>query len=386
LYEETTDLCRTINTEGIILDCNKSYADGLGYSKKEIIGRSIFEHTAKDSFAEMRKSFNEWIKTGRVDNIQVKLKRKDGSTFPVKISAASLFDENGKLIGSSTVIKDISEIDTLKKIEKQKDEFFGMVSHELRTPLYQISGYSELLMAKGIGPLTKKQREAIKIIYEGSSKLDKLISGVFEAQKLEIDAVKMARKPIDVKNLLFSTHRNHAQLMKEKEIEFVNSFAPEKLIIKSDEDKLAEVFTNLIQNAVDFVPKKTGKIEIGAFQRDQNDQVVFYVKDNGIGIPQCKQKNLFKKFYKIDTSLKRKHGGSGLGLSICKGIVEKLGGKIWVESKSESGSIFCFSITKDRKKTSFEDYEKDYVARFMMKKEKQKVEVKLEKKKIENIP
>jgi len=95
LYEETPDLCRTIDTDGIILDCNRSHAEALGYSKQEIIGKSIFEYTAEDSLDQMHRTFDEWKKTGWVANIQIWLKKKDGSTLPVILSAGSLFDENG---------------------------------------------------------------------------------------------------------------------------------------------------------------------------------------------------------------------------------------------------------------------------------------------------
>jgi len=346
LYDETTELCRTVDTDGIILDCNKAYADALGYSKQEIIGKSVFEHTAEDGHDPMHKAFEKWKKTGRISCVKISLKRKDSSTFPVLISASSLFDTKGKLFGSSTIITDISELYALRKIERQKGEFAGMISHELRTPLYQIFGYSELLMSKKSGPLNPTQMDAIKVIFEGSTKLEKLINNILTAQKLEMDLAKFDSKPIDVEKLLSSTYKNHLQMVKEKEIEFVNSFSSaEKLIIMSDVDKIAEVFTNLIENSVDFVPEKIGRIEIGAF-KDQNKKVIFYVKDNGIGIPIKEQKNLFRKFYQVDTTLRRKRGGSGLGLSICEGIVEKLGGKIWVESEEGKGSTFYFSIPR----------------------------------------
>jgi signal transduction histidine kinase len=104
------------------------------------------------------------------------------------------------------------------------------------------------------------------------------------------------------------------------------------------------VFTNIIRNAVDFVPAEGGKIEIGAKLND--GKILCHVKDNGIGIPKEKQSGLFGKFYQADSTLSRKHGGTGLGLSICKGIIESLGGKIWVESEKGKGSVFYFEVPK----------------------------------------
>ena len=352
LYDEIPDLCRTINKEGVILDCNKSYAKTMGYSKRESIGSSIFEHTSDDDHSKLRKSLKNWAKTGRSKNIHIKLKKKDGTTFPVTLDATSLFDKNGNLIGSNTVIKDRSEISVLEKIQHQKDEFFAVASHELKTPLYQISGYSELLLSERLGQLNPKQLDALKVLVDGSEKLDKLITNIIEAQKLEMDETKLASKPIDVGDLLSLVYKDNKFIMSEKSIEFVNSFTPpKKLIIKSDKYIIANVFSILIQNAIDFVPKKTGRVEIGAFTQNKNNKIVFYVKDNGIGIIRDKQKVIFKKFYQVDASAGRKKGGIGLGLAICKKKVEKLGGRIWVESEAEGkGATFYFSLKKGDKK------------------------------------
>jgi len=135
----------------------------------------------------------------------------------------------------------------------------------------------------------------------------------------------------------------HYGLMAEKNIEFLNT-TKTNLKIRSDPDRINQVFANLIKNAVDFVPHD-GKIEINATTK--NGDVLFYVKDNGKGIPKEKQDDLFKKFYQVDTSLKRSHGGTGLGLVICKGIVEALGGTIWLESQVDKGTTFYFTIPKN---------------------------------------
>ena len=160
--------------------------------------------------------------------------------------------------------------------------------------------------------------------------------------------MKFNLKTFEVNEFLIKIHKNLAPITSLKKIEFIlnpnvihENINP--VYVTSDKDRLLEVFSNLIENAVDFIPEH-GRIEIGA--ETSPIQVIFYVKDNGIGIPQHKQKNLFKKFYQIDTSLSRSHGGSGLGLVICKGIMKGLGGRIWVKSSLNLGSNFCFSIPR----------------------------------------
>jgi len=115
-------------------------------------------------------------------------------------------------------------------------------------------------------------------------------------------------------------------------------------VVYSDSDRIAEVFSNLICNALAFLPDRNGALEIGS--KDNSDFVTFYVQDNGAGMSEVQQKNIFKKFYQVDTSSKRKKEGSGLGLAICEGIVKALGGKMWVESYLGKGTTFFFDLPK----------------------------------------
>lgn len=346
LYDDLPDLCRTVNKDGIILDCNKAYVKSLGYTKDEVIGKSIFKHVTKDSARDLRNSFETWRKYGTVYNKEVTLKRKDGTSFPVLVSATNLYDADGKIVGSNTIIKDISEIHTLLEVDKAKDEFSSMVSHELKTPLIPIMGYCEMLRdPKFFGKLTKPQLEVINEIYDNTTRLNYLINDVMKAQKLELKRLVLNKEIFEVGEFLGLIIKNHTQLMISKQITFVNNYSSnDKVLIQTDKDRLHEVFTNLIQNAVDFVPEQTGKIEIGAI--DNGKTILFYVKDNGIGIPSDKIDKLFTKFYQIDTSFSRQHGGSGLGLVICKGIVTALGGEIKAESGVDKGATFSFVIPK----------------------------------------
>jgi PAS domain S-box-containing protein len=349
LYDNLPDLCRTINKDGVILDCNKAYAKSLGYTKQEVIGKSIFVHTTKDSIRDLRNSFETWRKSGTVSNREVKLKKKDGTSFPVLVSATNLYDAADHLIGSSTIIKDISEIHTLLEVDKAKDAFSSMISHELKTPLIPIMGYCEMLRdPKFFGKLTEPQLEAINEIYDNTTRLNTLITEVMKAQKLELNRLTFKKEIFEVGELLEVIAKNHTQLMISKKITFINNYSSnDRILIKTDKDRLHEVFTNLIQNAVDFVPEQNGKIEVGAI--DNGKAILFYVKDNGIGIPPDKIDKLFTKFYQIDTSFSRKHGGSGLGLVICKGIVTSLGGNIKAESEVGKGTTFSFVIPKGDK-------------------------------------
>lgn len=359
LYNASPDLYRTINKDGIIIDCNKSYAISLGYKKEEIIGASIFEHIADCDVKALQNSFETWKKNGKVSNREMWFKRKDGSIFPCLLSSATIYDKNGNP-QSTTFIKDMTEIfearkkiiesekqirkqfELLKEVEIQKDEFMAMITHELKTPLFPIEAHCEMLINyESTDNLTKEQLESIKEIHSCTKKLERLIGDVLDVEKLELGQCSFDLTEFNTDSFTDEIFRSFKPLMNENNIEFIVS-NDISCTIKSDKDRLAQVFRNMLENAIDFAPPIGAKIEIGL--RGNDNAIVFYVKDNGTGIPKQKQERLFSKFYQVDTSLRRRHGGSGLGLVICKGIVEGLRGRIWVDSDEGKGSIFYFAI------------------------------------------
>ena len=362
LYEKTPVLLRTITTEGILTDCNESYARALGYTKEEAIGMSIYDHTATRSIDDMKNNLEQWKESHQVLHKEIWMKRKDGSIFPSLLSGASIYDEHGNVIGRTVALTDTTEIydtrkkleekearireqyEELKKIDTSKEEFTSMISHELKTPLTPIMGWCQALRSpKILGQLNPKQAQALNAIETNAIKLKELVGDMLDAQKLDMKKMKFDHKDVDVTEMMYYLAENLRSTMDPKHIEFVNSTS-EKLTLKSDKSRLEQVLNNIILNAVDFVPANTGKIEISA--ENKNGKVLFTVKDNGTGIPKDKQGRLFTQFYQLDTSATRKHGGSGLGLSICKGIVNALGGEIWVESDAGTGASFYFTIPK----------------------------------------
>jgi len=158
-----------------------------------------------------------------------------------------------------------------------------------------------------------------------------------------MNQMKFNKTKFRINKFLNDVVKNSQVLIDKKNISL--TFSSKDLEIHTDRDRLFQVFTNLIRNAVVYVKNNTGKIQINAISK--NGDILFSVKDNGIGISSDKISNLFRKFYQVDSSLKRKHdSGTGLGLVICKGIVNGLDGKIWVESEIRKGATFFFSIPK----------------------------------------
>jgi signal transduction histidine kinase len=195
-------------------------------------------------------------------------------------------------------------------------------------------------MLKEQKKLDVEQENMIDEIHKNSKILEKLIQDLLLAKKIQMGKITYIKENFSIQEFLDKIKSDFSSSAKEKQIQIVISLESDFRII-SDSEKLYEVFTNLVINAIDFVPKSTGMIEIGA--KKNNNHILFFVKDNGIGIPKEHQKKLFTSFYQVDTSMKRKHGGTGLGLSICKGIISGFGGKIWVESEEGKGATFYFT-------------------------------------------
>ena len=352
LYEGSPDLLRTIDCQGIILNCNENYVKKLGYTKQELIGTSIFETVAEQSIKSMRESFETWKRTGSVSNRVVWLKRKDGTIFPALISANSLYDEDHTLIGSNTVIRDISEVysdreelNKIKKINREKERLATMISHDLKIFLHPIIGYSEMLKdPKILGALNAEQLDATNEILVNSKRLERLISDIHDVLKLEMNKIKIIKRSICVTDILNMVSGACKPFTLNGKIKIQFNIPKEKLYVYTDSERLFQVLMNLITNAIDFVPKNNGRVKIGVLP--ESKFIIFYVRDNGIGIAQDEQGKLFDEFYQVEVVSQEIHKGSGLGLAICKGLVENMGGRIWVESKKGKGTTIYFSTPK----------------------------------------
>jgi signal transduction histidine kinase len=253
-------------------------------------------------------------------------------------------DEVGQLVQTfnmmSNTIKEKEE--EAKKTDIAKDEFLAMITHELKTPLVPIQGYSDILLGEHLGKLNDKQKERIQIIKSSSESLLSIISDLLDAQKLELGQLSMKISNTNIKETIDKAIESLKPEAEEKNIKINSNVAD--LTINHDQERIGQVMTNLIKNSLVATETNTGKIEIS--MEDLPSEIKINVKDNGIGIPQDKQKELFKKFYQVDATLTRERGGSGLGLAICKGIIESHKGGMSMESVPNQGSTFSFTIPK----------------------------------------
>ena len=344
---------------GIITFANDKASEISKYSKEELIGQT---HKLLDSGYHPDMFFNgmnQIISKGNVWHGDIKYKAKDGTNYWVRTTIVPFLRKDGKPKQFIRISTDItSQKLTEEKLQKAlvevgqtdrlKEEFSTMISHELKTPLTPIKGYCEILKEPNVlGSLNPEQQNAIDEINRNAERLERLVADILDAQKLDMGKMNFNKRIFGLNGFMEEVEKDLSSFLKAKKIELqVHDFTNIKL--ESDPERIRQVIDNLAKNAIDFVPDNLGKIEIGSIQDDRN--AIFYVKDNGPGISPEDQQHLFKKFYQVDTSHTRKHGGTGLGLVICKGIVEELGGKIFVKSEKGKGTTFYFSIPKKQEK------------------------------------
>ncbi|GBL40719.1 hypothetical protein LBMAG54_05330 [Nitrosopumilaceae archaeon] len=230
----------------------------------------------------------------------------------------------------------------LKKTDIQKSEFATMITHELKTPLVPITVYCKMLKSSMMGNLNKEQIDAINVIEKNAKSLDHLINDILDARKLDLKKLKFSPENVNIEEFFDEIYSAHNPVINQKGHKLVIDISDKHITIKTDKIRLRQVFDNLISNALKVMPEKNGMIEIN--MKKENDNIIFHVKDNGFGIPLDKQDEIFKKFYQVDTSARRKITGTGLGLAISKGITEQMGGKIWFESDGITGTTFFIQL------------------------------------------
>ena len=266
--------------------------------------------------------------------------RPSGGDAPV-IAVARLtpvVNPSGRELGTVLSLHDVT---VERQLGDLKNEFVSTVSHELRTPLTSIKGYVDLILDGDAGEINDIQREFLSIVKENSDRLVDLINDMLDISRIESGRVHLRIEPLNVAEVVqgaVNTFRAvFAQTGRSVVVRVPSNLPP----VAADRDRVGQVLVNLIGNAVKYSPNG-GEVEVAARKKD--DSVIFSVTDHGLGISAHDRRQLFTKFFRVDSALTREIGGTGLGLSICKTIVEILGGQIGVKSKLGQGSTFWFSL------------------------------------------
>ena len=221
-----------------------------------------------------------------------------------------------------------------------KNQIMANTSHELRTPLHGIINLADLIRIGASGPVSPQAVQDLEMIINSASRLNSLVNDILDFSKLQKQQLEIQHKPVD----LFQVAENSLALLKplhrEKPIDLQNELTKDLPLVDGDEDRIQQILLNLLGNALKFT--ESGEVRLGAVVQD--GWIELAVADTGIGIPQDKQERIFDAFEQGDASTERTHGGTGLGLSVAKQLVELHGGRIWLESVVGQGSVFRFTL------------------------------------------
>jgi PAS domain S-box-containing protein len=351
----------TVSTieDGRITEINKSYENMFGFSRDEVIGKTSKELNIWPDFSIREKMINDLNKYGQA-NAETVLRKKNGEIFDCIITMKPLQLQNNQyMVGT---IHDISErkrayeseeeARTARLASQAKSEFLAGMSHELRTPLNAVIGFSQVLQKQYFGKLNEQQQEYVNDIYTSGQHLLSLINDILDLSKIETGKMELELTQVNMESLI----KNSLVMIKEKahdhQIELNVQTVP-NMEIQGDERKIRQVVYNLLSNAIKFTPDG-GKISVTAEYLDK-DTISVCVADNGIGVAPENQEKLFKEFSQIKSGLVDKSPGTGLGLALCKRMVELHGGRIWMASEGrDKGSRFCFTLPLQIKNKSSE--------------------------------
>lgn len=340
------------DAKGRIIYTNPYFTELTGYLPGEVLGKNP---RLLKSGLQSNKFYQElWttILSGNTWVGELQNKKKNGEIFWERVVISPITTTDGTMTHFVAIQEDISErkrmLEELAAAKEKAEEssrlksaFLANMSHEIRTPMNSIIGFMELLKRPGLS--TEKRDEFIDVINKSGERLLNTINDIIEISKIEAGATEINITEVSITDILKDQYNLFLPQFEKKGIQLkINvQLKKEKTVLLTDKIKLESVLSNLVSNALKFT--HDGCVELGCYINSDNN-VIFYVKDTGIGIPEEKIDAIFEIFVQADLNITRPYEGSGLGLSISKAYVEMLGGKIWVQSKVGKGSTFFFSL------------------------------------------
>ena len=347
-----------VDQDDRILSVNDIFCDISGYHQNELLGQKsveILRSKLNESIIEKKIKLKEH---GLIDIVQMPILDKKGEEHWWLMSDAPNYDDQGQLIGSIGIHMDISEQKQMEKeleIAKQKAEesskakesFLANMSHEIRTPMTGILGMANLLSKT---ELDEQQRKFTKLITESTNNLLTIVNGVLDIEKIAAGKLELEYIPFKLEDKVFTTLQSFQFKAEEKNISLLlNSSLEDDLVVVGDPYRLGQIFNNLLGNALKFTHEGEISVNMNYKMNDSKRLIIeFQVKDTGIGVKQDKLADIFSPFMQASSDTSRKYGGTGLGLTICKNLIEMQGGNISVASKVHEGTTFTFCIPYEK--------------------------------------
>ena len=357
LLETMPEMIWLKDKDGAYISCNQNFADFNGIEEKDLIGKTdheFYESDVADFY--FQKDLDVMDKHQIVRFVSWAQSAQKDERILTETIKAPMFNSNNELIGVLGVSRDISEIKKAEeelKIAKERAEesdklksiFLANMSHEIRTPMNAILGFSELLVDSDIDDVERLQY--VNIIQNSGNRLLQIIDDIVDISKLELNQITIKKSENNLFELFnrgMEIFREDPMLESKPDIDLVLNFPAEykNVSLYTDANRFQQILDNLIGNAYKFA--NYGKIEVGFNLKEMGGKsyLEVYVSDEGIGIPKEQYGIIFDRFRQGDEE--QFIDGTGLGLTICKGLVELMGGEIWFESEVDKGSTFYFTI------------------------------------------
>ena len=364
---------------------NRAFEDWLGKSSSEIYGRPLQKIWGEECYQRMQ-PYVETALLGQAVSYENDIHLADGSVRSVDVTYIPDMQSPSTVKGFFALTSDISDH---KEIERMKDEFISVVSHELRTPLTSLHSALKILATGKLGTLSQEGQQMLAIANDSTERLVRLVNNVLDLQRIESGKVILDRQSCNVANLMIQAVEAMQAMAQQHEVTLVTH--PKNISVWADADYILQALTNLLSNAIKFSsPGGTVWLTVERDERFQPDdplpqsihaqnksakrknalrrgrlhlqtlklacdtggnathplstEIIFRVRDEGQGIPANQLKRIFERFQQVDSSDSRKKGGTGLGLTICRKIIEQHNGEIWAESTPGCGSTFFFTL------------------------------------------
>ncbi len=332
--ESSPDGVLSLDAEGYIVNCNEGVCRLLGFTASNLRERNfcaLFTDTTTGQLSWIDRVKRE----GKIEE-ELGLTSHSGQTILAWIRAVALHNANGDVIRVVVYIQDIME---QKKLDQFKDEFIGLVSHELRSPLTVIMGAISTALSESDYLPPEETRQLLQDALWETESLSHLLGNLLELSRAQVDRIFLHVEPVNIRAVMQDTIEQVKRLTTQHR--FLIDIPPGLPAVKADRLRLERILYNLLENAVKYSPQG-GNIRVSARPGDKG--LVVAVTDNGVGLSPTDQDRIFGPFQRLEDTRPSEAGGVGLGLMVCRRLVEVHGGRIWVESKPEHGATFFFTL------------------------------------------
>ena len=340
LVEASPDGVLSIDGRGIIADCNTGLCTMLGCDRKQLCGREArLLGTKKDLDAEPY--YHDHLARGEFVEVETEILRHDGQLLPVWAKVVRLAEPSTADIQTIIYFRDIAD---RRKIDEMKDEFVGLVSHELRSPLTVIIGALNTALSEGPRLSQKETRQLLEDAALEADQLSHLVGNLLELSRAQSNRLLLHVEPI---NMAKAVHKVIGSVQRQSSKHKFIADLPKKLPpVSADQLRLERILYNLLENSVKYSPEGS---EITVSAKRDAGHLVISVSDQGPGISKEDQAKLFKPFQQLGNPMLDHTKGAGLGLLVCRRLVEAHGGRIWVESEPGHGASFRFTLEASTK-------------------------------------